>query len=166
LVAAWMLAAFFSSKTADHITTATGWMAIVIFAFKDGFGGYSPGKYLMGIQVVDRFTRQPIGFRQSFKRNLSIGIPFVTGIAVFIIALSPLNGLRSGDSWARTMVIWRKHERKAPFEPLSTVCIPCGYDLTGNVSGVCPECGTPIPENTRRLLAAKSPVIASTSAQE
>lgn len=22
-------------------------------------------------------------------------------------------------------------------------CCECGYDLTGNVSGVCPECGTP-----------------------
>ena len=22
------------------------------------------------------------------------------------------------------------------------VCIPCGYNLTGNESGVCPECGT------------------------
>ena len=21
------------------------------------------------------------------------------------------------------------------------ICIPCGYNLTGNVSGVCPECG-------------------------
>ena len=25
-------------------------------------------------------------------------------------------------------------------------CGNCGYNLTGNVSGVCPECGTPIPE--------------------
>ncbi len=24
------------------------------------------------------------------------------------------------------------------------VCIPCGYDLTGNVSGTCPECGTAV----------------------
>jgi len=24
------------------------------------------------------------------------------------------------------------------------VCIPCGYNLTGNESGVCPECGTEI----------------------
>ena len=24
-------------------------------------------------------------------------------------------------------------------------CRQCGYDLTGNASGVCPECGTPIP---------------------
>ncbi|GJM24249.1 MAG: hypothetical protein DHS20C16_06640 [Phycisphaerae bacterium] len=23
-------------------------------------------------------------------------------------------------------------------------CLDCGYNLTGNVSGVCPECGTPI----------------------
>lgn len=23
------------------------------------------------------------------------------------------------------------------------VCHKCGYDLTGNVSGICPECGTP-----------------------
>jgi len=23
-------------------------------------------------------------------------------------------------------------------------CQKCGYNLTGNVSGVCPECGTPI----------------------
>jgi len=23
------------------------------------------------------------------------------------------------------------------------LCRKCGYDLTGNVSGVCPECGTP-----------------------
>ena len=22
-------------------------------------------------------------------------------------------------------------------------CLRCGYDLTGNVSGVCPECGSP-----------------------
>jgi hypothetical protein len=24
-------------------------------------------------------------------------------------------------------------------------CRTCGYDLTGNVSGICPECGTPVP---------------------
>lgn len=25
-------------------------------------------------------------------------------------------------------------------------CVACGYDLTGNVSGVCPECGTDVVE--------------------
>ena len=26
------------------------------------------------------------------------------------------------------------------------LCLKCGYDLTGNVSGVCPECGTEVNE--------------------
>ncbi|MGD8452132.1 MAG: hypothetical protein PVJ57_09970 [Phycisphaerae bacterium] len=26
-------------------------------------------------------------------------------------------------------------------------CTTCGYDLTGNASGVCPECGTPVAES-------------------
>ncbi len=26
---------------------------------------------------------------------------------------------------------------------------PCGYDLTGNVSGTCPECGTALPNDLR-----------------
>lgn len=26
-------------------------------------------------------------------------------------------------------------------------CLICGYDLAGNASGVCPECGTPIPQS-------------------
>jgi hypothetical protein len=27
-------------------------------------------------------------------------------------------------------------------------CLVCNYDLTGNVSGTCPECGTKVPEKT------------------
>ena len=29
-------------------------------------------------------------------------------------------------------------------------CAKCDYNLTGNVSGICPECGTPIPANLVR----------------
>ena len=31
------------------------------------------------------------------------------------------------------------------------VCAVCGYDLTGNTSGVCPECGTPPPEKPEAI---------------
>ena len=27
-------------------------------------------------------------------------------------------------------------------------CSNCGYNLTGNTSGVCPECGTPVPKES------------------
>ena len=32
---------------------------------------------------------------------------------------------------------------------LAGLCSSCGYNLTGNTSGICPECGTPIDEAAR-----------------
>lgn len=34
---------------------------------------------------------------------------------------------------------WRRSRGHAP-----GCCRMCGYDLTGNISGVCPECGAPV----------------------
>ena len=31
-------------------------------------------------------------------------------------------------------------------------CLKCGYNLTGNVSGVCPECGEPAGQNDRHSM--------------
>lgn len=45
-------------------------------------------------------------------------------------------GLPLRWTWAR---IRRRHRRSA------NQCARCGYNLTGNLSGVCPECGTPAP---------------------
>jgi len=38
-----------------------------------------------------------------------------------------------------TGYLWYRDRRPPPGH-----CRKCGYDLTGNVSGICPECGTPI----------------------
>jgi hypothetical protein len=38
---------------------------------------------------------------------------------------------------AARIVRWRRLRRRPP----TNTCGGCGYDLTGNVSGVCPECG-------------------------
>lgn len=37
---------------------------------------------------------------------------------------------------------WRDRRRVLPHH-----CRACGYDLTGNLSRICSECGTPIPED-------------------
>ncbi len=34
-------------------------------------------------------------------------------------------------------------------------CLSCGYDLTANVSGRCPECGTPVPGGPAGLPQSK-----------
>ena len=111
------------------------------FYFKDGFRGMSPGKALCGVQVVDVDTHQPTGFWRSFKRNLCLLVPF----APLIIAFMMMGGRRWGDGWAGTWVIWRKYAHKPVFDQRGFICSQCGYDLTGNTSGRCPECFTPIP---------------------
>ncbi|MGD2111002.1 MAG: hypothetical protein PVI86_16620 [Phycisphaerae bacterium] len=37
---------------------------------------------------------------------------------------------------------FRRSLRRRLREQGVPICIPCGYDLTGNASGMCPECGT------------------------
>lgn len=46
--------------------------------------------------------------------------------------------------------------RQRPPDP--RLCTRCGYDLTGNRSGTCPECGTPLSERQRRILADLNPL--------
>jgi len=77
---------------------------------------------------------------------------------VLLVAFQLASGPRTGDRYARTMVIWRKFRSRPPFDPTSTACIACGYDLTGDVSGRCPECGRDFAPQ-----AAASPPIAAPS---
>lgn len=84
---------------------------------KDGFGGYSPIKYVLGLQVIDSTTGRPAGFWDSFKRNLPASIPFMPVYVFFQLMLK--DGYRVGDHWARTKVIWKKYGDLDPFLPLN-----------------------------------------------
>jgi hypothetical protein len=70
--------------------------------------------------------------------------------------------------------VWRRHELRLwwPFLLCATPttaywlwckrrkrknhCRQCGYNLTGNMSGICPECGTPIPEEVKIALGKQA----------
>ncbi|MCB9857496.1 MAG: RDD family protein [Phycisphaerales bacterium] len=110
--------------------------------FRDALGGQSPGKRLFDLQATHRATGTGIGFGASALRNLPL-LPF--WFAPFALyALAELEfGPRIGDGLAKTKVIWKRHRDKVPFLPPRGYCYQCGYDMTGNVSGKCPECGTP-----------------------
>jgi hypothetical protein len=43
-----------------------------------------------------------------------------------------------------TAIVWYDDRRRSP----AGHCMTCGYDLTGNTTGVCPECGTKIKVRT------------------
>ncbi len=73
-------------------------------------------------------------FVLSYSRNMwtrtdSISTPLAVHVVVFAILPA----------------IWfLKWNRRRKLDP--TACSSCGYDLTGNESGVCPECGRRLPE--------------------
>src|SRR5687768_17418960 len=55
-------------------------------------------------------------------------------IVVILTALLPIVWL--------VQYISEHAERRRKFRRKSNLCVTCEYDLTGNVSGTCPECGT------------------------
>ena len=139
----------------------------LLFPFKDGLRGRSPGKWLTDLQVVDERTLQPIGLAQAYVRNLPIlglyllptagfaatilgdgglltfgGLATALGLA--LLGGSASAGPRWGDRLAHTKVIRKSLRHRIPFDLRGVVCTQCAYDLQGNVSGICPECGRPV----------------------
>jgi uncharacterized RDD family membrane protein YckC len=114
LVAAAFMAGAFGAATGTDVTgllRVLPWLLYGVWLLKDGFNGYSPGKWMMGVQVVDADTGQGAGFGASFKRNLPLLIPFAPLVAAFQMSRGP----RLGDGWANTRVVWKKHEGRGPF---------------------------------------------------
>ena len=61
--------------------------------------------------------------------------------------------LASFAFYGRYLVTLHKFQHRI----LNNLCLICGYDLTANVSGVCPECGTPVDPELLKKLNAKEP---------
>jgi uncharacterized RDD family membrane protein YckC len=144
------------------LTLVAGIGLACVFCLRDSIDGRSPGKWLADTQVVNELDHQPISYEQSFKRNsiLLLGqIPvaggFIALVILIIITVQVGKGYRLGDRFAKTKVIWKKYEHLPVFGGDALVCLGCGYNLHGNVSGICPECGGAIPAETQaRLVAA------------
>ena len=72
----------------------------------------------------------------AFADYLGFGLPAyhseLGGPEVPVWVLAAAAGLATG-------ILWWRDRRREPGH-----CQKCDYDLTGNESGVCPECGTPI----------------------
>ncbi len=73
-----------------------------------------------------------IGFAGfAFQRHPRLGggyVVFNLWLTCIVLAAYPTIALASGP--------YRRHRRRK-----KGLCLTCGYNLTGNVSGVCPECG-------------------------
>jgi rRNA maturation protein Nop10 len=78
------------------------------------------------------FGRQPAGlmyYHTWMHAFHTFAIPLNVGVAIVVYEAT---------------VEWRKAALRA-WRTSFMKCAECGYDLTGNLSGRCPECGTQLP---------------------
>jgi hypothetical protein len=71
----------------------------------------------------------------------NVRVPLWCALAVVVISAST------------AAVIGRRKARRG-----ATVCAKCSYDLHGNISGICPECGVPIPMKVKAVLNSECEV--------
>lgn len=67
--------------------------------------------------------------------------------------------LMTAIAWTAFVILWRK-ARKPPVGH----CQECGYNLTGNISGKCPECNAEVPEKRARKDSNPQPSVPKTDA--
>ena len=77
-------------------------------------------------------------------------IGYKTGLACILAVISPVIAAIAG--W-----VWGVIQGTAPPNFDAAICEGCGYDLTGNVSGVCPECGLTIVLKQERTVDVNHP---------
>ena len=86
-------------------------------------GGRPSVRYLLGFRLPE-VSESAVGKPGEF----AIRVVFVPLWSLFLLAAIPT-----------ALLIWRDRRRIPPGH-----CQKCGYNLTGNVSGICPECGAKI----------------------
>lgn len=88
-------------------------------------GPCNPWKSSLGWVWYDPFQEETLGWEPSyaFAPNRVVTIALWIPVAVTVLL---------------TAGLWLVERYRFPFSH----CQRCGYDLTGNVSGVCPECGS------------------------
>ena len=96
---------------------------------------------IWGFQVnADRSGDTCWGFEWPRYLSAQVGpIPTTGGVGLplwFVLAITAIP----------TAILFYRDRRRIP----PGHCQKCGYNLTGNVSGICPECGEPIPIRAHR----------------
>ena len=159
-------------STNRHLTLARGWIAytgVDAIARDDFLGGGLEAKAYLA-QSHWNISESKSGWYLIRQRSStlaeSFGLPGVSRRSTPVRSGSSVNGRRS--VWVEEQVlqcrlpVWlvlviaaiptvlccylrRKLRRRVG-------CCQCGYNLLGNVSGICPECGESVPEDVREWL--------------
>ena len=99
------------------ILSLFGLVTYFLFFFKDGFSGYSLGKYCLGLRAFNHRSGKPANPLDSFARNF---LPALMPIIALIIGVLLRKGTRPGDGFRDTKVIWLKYAKSPVFDVTPT----------------------------------------------
>jgi len=83
------------------------------------------------------------------RREFTLGLmtPLVGRAEGFRVIILPLWIVPAALALPLALLLWLDRRRPGP-----GCCPHCGYDLTGNQSGICSECGEPAPRDSRKIV--------------
>ena len=122
----------FSQLTTAEYLSLVGWMQKLVprppgWVYRSPVGWMAPDETLGFTALSSRTTRaDAVTGKPITTAGTTLGVPywFLAALTAALPLLSP----------------WRARRHRRRLLALGR-CPRCGYDLTGNVSGVCPECG-------------------------
>ena len=118
---------------------AVACISLVLFGLNSRWEfGYQGGRLVFGVSqgfvvVGAGGNRNPRWIWQRSRLSERWFLPDLSEVVFFPLTYVALSGAAFG------FVGWIRGRRKPPHHGL---CQACSYDLTGNESGTCPECGT------------------------
>jgi hypothetical protein len=120
------------SSELSAILLAEVGFAVVNFVLLTGLTGFSFGKLMTGVRVVNRETGQRCGIPRALLRTILLAIPDLGGIVGFIVAASSNEHRRVGDMAANTLVVHKRALGQPPVQPLYSPAMytPGGYTVT------------------------------------
>ncbi len=122
---------------------------------------------------VDAFSDIALGISLPLWLALAVGACFrhryarlvshlLLATACLILVMSVSSKPVSASAWLLGTVtitvgiLAIRSSYRTPKDDTAPVCSECGYNLTGNVSGICPECGTPVGVEMQEALTERS----------
>jgi RDD family len=100
------IAAWFLYRSTDSLWGAA--VAVIYLLLRDGIGGQSLGKLLVGLLVINVQTGRLCTWKESALRNVFVLIPGANLVAIFLESITIIRdpqGQRLGDRLAQTQVI-------------------------------------------------------------
>jgi hypothetical protein len=106
-------------------------------------GGWEHGDPMWIAHTRDRMTFRVVGVDRELRFDPVTGATWNSGCVRLEILDKYLVALTASLPSIRLIVLARRRREKRRMGAAGR-CSSCSYDLTGNVSGVCPECGMAI----------------------